>query len=261
MGGRAPLLHVNDLTIGKAPHERLSGINFSAGQGEIIGIIGPNGAGKSTLMRAISGLLAADDGEILLDGQDIGALSDRARAHMISYLPQYELVHWPVTVERQVALGRLPYLGAMGKMTEVDHLLVEAAIEQCQLQDLRHRPMDSLSGGERARALLARAMAVGSPILAVDEPLAALDPAYQHEMMALLSKEARSGRLVIVIIHDLNIAQLYCDRLLLLHKGQAIGCDVPRRILSPTNISMVYNMISNHVTLDDGSRHLLLRSR
>ncbi|WP_116091569.1 ABC transporter ATP-binding protein [Sphingomonas crusticola] len=209
--------------------------------GGVIGLIGPNGAGKSTLVRAIAGLIP-HEGAILIDGTAIDSLSPRERARQIAYLPQGQNVHWPLTVERLVALGRLPHLAPFARPAAADQAAVEAALERTDLLGLRTRPIDQLSGGERARTLLARALAVEAPLLLADEPLAALDPAHQIEVMALLRGEAARGATVIAVLHDLTIAARWCDRLLLIDEGRLVADGPPREVLTADRIGSVYGV-------------------
>ena len=209
--------------------------------GGVTGLIGPNGAGKSTLVRAIAGLVPSE-GTILIDGTSIGSMPLRDRAKRIAYLPQGQAVHWPLTVERLVALGRLPHLAPFAWPGAAESATIEAALERTELLDLRDRPIDQLSGGERARALLARALAVGAPLLLADEPLAALDPSHQIDVMRLLRAEADRGATVIAVLHDLTLAARWCDRLLLIDRGRLVADGSPRDVLSAERIGAVYGV-------------------
>jgi iron complex transport system ATP-binding protein len=209
--------------------------------GGVIGLIGPNGAGKSTLVRAIAGLIPAE-GAILIDGNAVTDLPLRDRARRIAYLPQGQSVHWPLTIERLVALGRLPHLAPFARPAAADAAVIQQALARTDLIDLRDRPFDQLSGGERARVLLARALAVEAPLLLADEPLAALDPAHQIEVMALLRAEAARGVTVIAVLHDLTIAARWCDRLLLIDQGALVADGAPRDVLTADRIASVYGV-------------------
>ena len=209
--------------------------------GGLIGLIGPNGAGKSTLVRAIAGLIPAE-GTIDIDGAPIAAMPLRERARRIAYLPQGQTVHWPLTVERLVALGRLPHLAPFARPGSIDAQAIERALERTELLSLRERPVDELSGGERARVLLARALAIEAPLLLADEPLAALDPEHQIEVMALLRGEAERGATVIAVLHDLTLAARWCDRLLLIDRGKLIADGKPADVLTANRIDAVYGV-------------------
>jgi len=209
--------------------------------GGVVGLIGPNGAGKSTLVRAIAGLIPAEGG-ILIDGAPVATMALRDRARRIAYLPQGQTVHWPLTVERLVALGRLPHLAPFARPAADDAQAIERALERTELQALRDRSVNELSGGERARVLLARALAVEAPLLLADEPLAALDPAHQIEVMALLRAEAARGATVIAVLHDLTLAARWCDRLLLIDQGRLVAEGKPAELLTADRIGSVYDV-------------------
>ncbi|MGV6872884.1 ABC transporter ATP-binding protein [Pseudochelatococcus sp. B33] len=220
----------------------LDGLSFSLDGGELVGLIGPNGAGKSTLLKALAGLVAADSGSLLIDGTPIGAIDRRTLARTLAYLPQNGPAHWGLSVEAVVRLGRLPHRGRSSGGEAPDAAAVDRAMQATGIADLRRRAIDTLSGGERMRALLARALAVEAPVLLADEPVAALDPRHQLLTMALLRGMARAGRLVVAVLHDLSLACRFCDRLLLLREG-AIVADGPwREALSDANIAAAYGV-------------------
>ncbi|KQX20074.1 MULTISPECIES: ABC transporter ATP-binding protein [unclassified Sphingomonas] len=220
----------------------LHGIGATVGAGSLLGVIGPNGAGKSTLARAIAGLLAPSAGRVAIDDTDVRSLSAAALGRRIAYLPQGQTVHWPLTVERLVALGRLPHLAPFSSMAAADRAAIERAMARADIVGLRDRIVTELSGGERARALIARALAVEAPVLVVDEPLAALDPGHQLELMTLMQSEAAAGTLVVLILHDLGLAARFCDRLLLLHEGRLVADGGPGAVLTPEYLSDCYNI-------------------
>ncbi|MET0248498.1 MAG: ABC transporter ATP-binding protein [Sphingobium sp.] len=217
--------------------------------GTLTGIIGPNGAGKSTLMRAMLGLIPVQAGQVTLDGQDIAVLTPETLARKIAYLPQGQTLHWPLSVERLVALGRLPHLGPMSRMTAQDREAIQEAMRRTDILPLAQRNATELSGGERARVMLARALAVGAPALAVDEPLASLDPGHQIDVMELLAREAKEGALVVAVLHDLMMAARYCDRLLLIDAGRLVADGSPREVLDEERLRAVYG-ISSRVDFD-----------
>lgn len=212
---------------------------FSAG--EMVGVIGPNGAGKSTLMRAMLGL-APFAGRVRLDDRDLASLSARERARRLAYLPQGQTLHWPLTAERLVALGRLPHLAPLSKLGPDDRAAVAEAMARADVGHLMGRVATELSGGERARVMLARALAVGAAGLVADEPLAALDPGHQIDVMELLAREARGGALVVVVLHDLTMAARYCDRLLLLDGGRLVAQGAPAEVLTAERLRTVYGI-------------------
>ncbi|ARS27859.1 ABC transporter ATP-binding protein [Sphingomonas sp. KC8] len=224
--GRRPVLH---------------GVDAVLEPGALIGVIGPNGAGKSTLVRALLGLVPAT-GCVRVDGVDVGRIPRADLAKRIAYLPQGQTLHWPLTVERLVALGRLPHLAPFSRIGDADRAAIDRAIRHADVDHLRDRVATELSGGERARVLLARALAVEASALVADEPLAALDPGHQLEVMALLRAQAASGALVVAVLHDLTMAARHCDRLLLLHEGQLVADGPPDVVLTAARLADVYGI-------------------
>ncbi|MDB5702597.1 MAG: hypothetical protein JWL66_2796 [Sphingomonadales bacterium] len=210
--------------------------------GRLIGIIGPNGAGKSSLLRAMLGLVPASGGVVLIDDEPVADMARVAVARKIAYLPQGQTLHWPLTVERLVALGRLPHLAPMSSLSPADQRAIDHAMERANVTDLRHRNATHLSGGERARVLLARALAVEALALVVDEPLVSLDPGHQIDVMELLRREAIAGSLVVAVLHDLTMAARYCDRLLLMDDGLLVADGAPMDVLTAGNLHAVYGI-------------------
>ncbi|WP_419827778.1 ABC transporter ATP-binding protein [Sphingomonas sp.] len=220
----------------------LDAIDAEITPGALIGVIGPNGAGKSTLARAMLALVPARAGRVAIDGEDAASLSRASLARCVAYLPQGQLLHWPLTVARLVGLGRLPHLGPLSRIGAADAAAIERAMARTDVAHLRDRLATELSGGERARALLARALAVEAPALIADEPLASLDPGHRIEVMELLAAEARGGALVIVVLHDLTMAARYCDRLLLLDGGRLVADGAPADVLDAERLANVYGI-------------------
>lgn len=236
------MLSVTGLGVTLGGRKVLDGVDAQFAAGNLIGIIGPNGAGKSTLARAMLGLIAPSSGRASIDGEGVRTIARAALARRIAYLPQGQTLHWPLSVERLVALGRLPHLGPFSRMAEADRTAIDAAIAQTGMTDLRDRTATELSGGERARALLARALAVGAPALIADEPLAALDPGHQLQVMQLLKARADGCALVIAVLHDLTMAARYCGRLLLLDRGRLVADGTPADVLKPELLRSTYGV-------------------
>ena len=236
------LLQGSALSLSLGGRQVLDHVDFCLQPGEILGLIGPNGAGKSCLLRLIAGLLQPSEGSLQLGGSPLLELSLQARAKRIAWLPQQGEVHWPVTVETLVELGRAPHLAPWQQLAQRDREMIERILRQTELTELKQRPVNTLSGGERARALLARALAAEPEILLADEPLAALDPAHQLDVMQLLQTYCRHDRGVILVMHDLRFAAGFCHRLLLLHEGQVAAEGFPEDVLTPTNLARAYQI-------------------
>ena len=218
--------------------------SFTLQGGTLVGVLGPNGAGKSSLVRALLGLIPST-GAIAIDGAPIASLPRAAIARRIAYLPQGQALHWPLSVERLVALGRIPHLGPLSRPGAADRAAVARAMERAGVAPLAGRIATELSGGERARVMLARALAVEARALIADEPLASLDPAHQIDGMALLRAEADAGALVIAVLHDLTMAARYCDRVLVMADGEMVADGPPRAVLTPALLARVYGVTAH----------------
>jgi iron complex transport system ATP-binding protein len=207
----------------------LRDVSVSFAAGEVTGLVGPNGAGKTTLFRVALRLLALESGNVSLLNRNIDDWSAQALARALAYLPQETEAHWPVEARRLVALGRLPHRAAFAPPEAEDEQAIDNAMARCDAAVFASRTMNRLSAGERARVLLARALAVGAPVLLADEPAAHLDPAHQLRLMELLRGEAERGTAVVVTLHDLSLASRFCGRIVVLDEGRvaadALGGD------------------------------------
>ena len=227
------------VTLGR--REVLHDISADFAPGTLTGIVGPNGAGKSTLARAILALVPVS-GHVRIDGVDAAAMPRADLARRIAYVPQGQILHWPLTVERLVGLGRLPHLAPMSRIADADTAAIERAMARADVLTLRDRIATELSGGERARVLFARALAVEAPALIADEPLASLDPGHQIDVMDMLRSEAAGGALVIAVLHDLTLAARYCDRLLLIDEGRTVADGTPADVLTAERLRAIYGI-------------------
>jgi iron complex transport system ATP-binding protein len=200
----------------------LDGCNLGLYGGDLVAVIGPNGAGKSSLLRAIAGQLS-HSGHVTIDGRDARAMPPAARARAIGYLPQRDETVGPVRVDTMVGLGRYAWGASPGRLSPEDQRAVDAAIAETGCGAIATRTIDTLSGGERARAALARVFAAQTPVLLLDEPVAALDPAYQIASMRLIRGRADAGAAVLAVLHDINLAVQFADRILWMDRGQIIA--------------------------------------
>lgn len=208
--------------------------------GEMVAVLGPNGAGKSTLLQLLLGALEPDGGRAELQGRPLGSWSARARARAVGVLPQHETPAFPVTVGELAAMGRYPHLGRWRGPGPEDRRAVRTALERCRVAHLVERPFATLSGGERQRARLARALAQEPAALALDEPTASLDIAYEMEIWELLREQAGLGRAVLLTTHHLNLAARYADRLVLLHRGRVVSAGDAHAVLDEEILEDVY---------------------
>lgn len=229
-------LSATKLTMG----QRLCGVDIHIEPGQITAICGPNGAGKSTLLSALAGLLSPDSGEVRLDGANIAAMHPRTRAQRIGYLPQEGEVAWDVAVRSLVALGRMPH----GDSATAP---VERAMAALDLEPLANRPISKLSGGEKARALLARVLAGEPEWLLEDEPLAALDIGHQLTLLRHLRRAAEQGTGVVLVVHDLALAMNHADHVAVLDKGRLIASGSPADALSEAVIANVWGVTAKWI--------------
>ncbi len=229
----------------------VDGVSVELAAGEVLGLIGPNGAGKSTLMRALLGLLPLDAGSCQLQGRPLAHWSMRERARRMAYLPQNTQSHWPLLVARVIALGRLPHLSYWQRPGPRDREAIARAVELTEVEDLLDRVVTTLSGGERMRVNLARMLASGAPLLLADEPIASLDPYHQFHVMEIFAEHARSGGSVLVVLHDLNYAARFCDRLLMLDHGNSVVEGTPVEVLQPEILRRVYGIDTRWVESDE----------
>jgi len=194
-------------------------LDLDVARGELVGILGANGAGKSTLARLLLGLVPPAVGQVAIDGRDLASLPPRQRARLVAAVLQDEPLEFPFTALEVVLMGRRARLGPFGFEADPDVAAAERAMRETGVVELAARPMSELSGGERKRVLLARALAQETPALILDEPAAALDVRHQLELFQLLAARKRAGAAVVVVVHDLNLAAQWCDRVALLTPG------------------------------------------
>lgn len=238
-------LLASDIVVRRDGRSIVQGVSLRAAAGEFIAVVGANGAGKSTLLATLAGLLRADSGRIELNGTPLLELSGTMLARTRAYLPQNARCEWPISVERLVALGLTPTLPVFGGFTTDDQTKITRALQSCDLLAQREQPATSLSGGELARAMLARAFVSDPALLIVDEPVAGLDPSHALAAMRRLQSFATEGRLVIASMHDLTLAARYATRIVALRQGR-VECDGPMQGLTPELIRAVFD-IEAHV--------------
>ncbi|MDJ1158800.1 ABC transporter ATP-binding protein [Chelatococcus sp. SYSU_G07232] len=245
-------LTAQDLAVSLAGRAILSEVDCALHPGELLALLGPNGAGKTTLVRALAGLLPPAAGQVRLGGRDLAALGRHERARAIAYLPQGGTVAWPLPVKAVVALGRLPHGAEPDALAPGDHAAVARAMRATDIEALAERSVLALSGGERARVLLARALAVEAGVLLCDEPVATLDPQHQLAVMDVLKAEARQGRAVAVVMHDLALAARFADRIAILKGGRLVAQGAPREVLTRAGVAHAFAVEALVEERDDG---------
>ena len=230
----------------------LRGLTVKVPPASIVCLVGPNGAGKSTLLGALTGDVPAASGEVLLEGRPLGQWpsSDLARAR--SVLLQANQVSFPFTVREVVEMGRSPWLGRASAQEDDD--AIAEAIERTDISHLLDRPFTALSGGEKARASLARVLAQRTPVVLLDEPTAALDLRHQEDVMLVARDLAAAGRAVVVVLHDLSLAAARADRMAIIDAGRIVGIGAPADVLTPETVERVYG-IAVHVLTDTPDGH------
>jgi iron complex transport system ATP-binding protein len=220
----------------------LDGVDAIFEAGKVTAVLGPNGAGKSTLLGCLAGLRRPEAGGVILDGAAVAGMAPRVRARKIGYLPQSSETAWPIEARILVGLGRTPFIGARG-LSAADAAAIDAALAAAGASELGERIVTTLSGGERARVLIARALAGEPEWLLADEPLTGLDPGHQLDAAELFRKLAHErGVGVVVTLHDLSLAARMADRVMVLAEGQILSQGAPGEALSPEVLARAYGV-------------------
>ena len=218
----------------------LSDIRLDLPAGQVCALLGPNGAGKTTLLRLLAGLAAPSRGAVRLAGQCVCRMDALQRARHIAWVPQHLPADIPLTVAEFVALGRMPHLGAFARPGADDRAAVAAALATVELASSAGKRLEQLSGGEKQRAAIARALAQQAPVILLDEPTNHLDLRHQHQLQQLLRQLAGQGRTVVQVLHDLTLAADYADRVALLEGGRLVAVGTPAQALTPERLLAVY---------------------
>jgi iron complex transport system ATP-binding protein len=245
------VLHVNGLSFHRGSRVILNNLEIAFAPGTVTAVLGPNGAGKSTLLGCMAGLLTPAAGHVRVGNEDLQGMAGASRARTLALLPQASEIAWPIDVETFVALGRIPHQ----RVSSMDHnrAAIERALFKTDIANWRKRVVTELSGGERARVLLARVLATESEWILADEPFTGLDPSHQFEAAELLRTFATDGG-VILTIHDLSFAARIADRIVLLHEGSVVADAPPTEALSATNLRDVYGVEAEWLIASSHSR-------
>ncbi len=238
----APALTARGLSWELRGGVRLGPVDLDVERGECFVLVGPNGAGKTTLLRTLVGIIKPSTGSVAWEGRPLAALSRRELARLLAYVPQIRPARVPLTAEEVVTLGRYPYLAPLQWAPgPADRAAVDHALELVEIEALRSRRVDELSGGERQAVWIAAALAQEAPVLVLDEPTTHLDPRHQRDVATLLRRLRNEGsRTVIAATHDLNLASQLADRLLALAGGRALACGPPDAILRPELLAQLF---------------------
>jgi iron complex transport system ATP-binding protein len=236
------ILRTENLTVSYGPLRVLDGLSLALPAGEITALIGPNGCGKSTLLNCFSRLLTPKSGSVLLENTPLGSFSSRQLARKLALLPQHHLTPEGITVRELVSYGRSPWLSLWGRLSGEDHARVNAAMSQTQTHHLADRRLTDLSGGQRQRAFLAMVLTQDTPLVLLDEPTTWLDINHQVELMRLMGELRNQGKTVVAVLHDLNQASRYCDRLVVMASGKVVAQGTPEEVMTPELLRSVFSV-------------------
>lgn len=234
-------LEVDQLCFSYGSTTVLNRISFDCQRAEVFGILGANGAGKSTLLKCMLRILTATSGDVKLDGQDLALMSHRDRARAMSYIPQSLIAAPGLSVFQAVLLGRVPRFRWRPQTEDLSR--VEETLRELGIESLSERIVTSLSGGERQKVLIARSLCMDTPVLLFDEMTNSLDLRHQIEILDHLHRRTKEqGLISVLILHDLNLASLYCDRVLLLKAGRCRAVGTPQEVLSEQQLDATYGI-------------------
>lgn len=249
-------LKVRGVSFAYKKKEVLNDISFDVKSGELLGLVGPNGAGKTTLLKCINKILTPKCGDIYVNEQRADCLNERELAHYLSYVPQSTHSNFPISVLDTVMMGRFPYLSF--KVTQKDKTMVFELLDQMGLTDMAFQQINRLSGGERQRVFIARAIAQEPQVILLDEPTSNLDMNHQLEMLKLLRKIIQKNKIAgVITIHDLNLASMFCDKILMLKDKQIYVYGAPQEVIDEATIKAVYD-VNTEVYQREGKKHVIL---
>ncbi len=245
------ILSVQNIKAGYRQRFFLEGITFSLKKGTFLGVLGPNGSGKTTLLRAITGTLPIYSGTVELCGKPVNRYSGKSKATIMGVLPQDTVIQFPFTCGDVIWMGRYPHRKKFTSISDRDVEVVEWAMEITEVKALKNRLITEVSGGERQRVLLARVLAQATPLMLLDEPTSAMDIQWTLKSLSLLSGLCHTkGVTVMAIMHDINMALMFCDEIMLLKNGHMIAYGSADEVISPDILEMVYNTKARVIKLD-----------
>lgn len=236
-------LQVENLQFGYRKQLVLKGLSFKIEKGNFISIIGPNGSGKSTLLKTLNQLYSPSAGSILIGGTNINRLKKKELARKVALVPQDTIIDYDFTVEDIVLMGRHPYKGRFQKENEKDYKIVNEVLKMTNTFHLKDRIITEISGGERQRVIIAKALAQKPSIILLDEPTSHLDINHQIEILNLLKRlNEEMGTTIVIVIHDVNLASRYSDEIIMLNEGEILEIGRPERVITKKNIEYVYDI-------------------
>ncbi|MCH7307949.1 ATP-binding cassette domain-containing protein [Acinetobacter sp. NIPH 1852] len=228
-------------------------VSLTIAKGQFTAFIGPNGAGKSTLLSIMSRLIDADQGQVMLDGQDLQDMKSADIAKKMAILKQSNHTELRLSIEDLVAFGRFPY--SQGRLTKQDHEIIDRSIAYMDLQSMRHRQLSELSGGQRQRAYIAMILAQDTEYILLDEPLNNLDMKHSAQIMRVLKDLAENhGKSIIVVIHDINFASVYADHIIAMKNGELVYQGHPQQIMNEITLEAIFDF---HIPIQQIQQHKL----
>ncbi|SDJ07541.1 ABC transporter ATP-binding protein [Salipiger marinus] len=252
-------LILSDLRLDLSGRAILDGIALDIAPGRVTALIGPNGSGKSTTLRAMAGLVSPDSGGVSLNGTPLPQMSRREIARALAFLPQSPILPEGITVRGLVERGRTPHLGSFRPMTATDRAVVDRALDRTGLTALAARRAATLSGGQRQRAFIAMTLAQDTPVLLLDEPTTFLDLPYQIEVLRLVrALNQDSGQTVVMVLHDINLACRFADRVVGIRAGQVLFDGTPEEVVTGTSLEALYGCPLTVIPLPDGRGPMVL---
>jgi iron complex transport system ATP-binding protein len=234
------VISIEDLSVAFDDVQALDDVHLGVERGELLGLVGPNGAGKSTLLGTINGILDPTAGRVTVAGDDVTDLSARALARRVATVPQETSLSFAFPVREVVAMGRTPYRSRFERVSDADHEHTERAMARTDVARFADRAIDEVSGGERQRVVVARALCQNSDALLLDEPTASLDIDHQVRILSLVREFVAEGRAALCAIHDLSLAARFCDRLALVADGELLATGAPEDVLTESNVERAF---------------------
>lgn len=235
-----PVIEIIDLSLGYGKNVVLAGLNTKINAGDLIGIVGPNGAGKSTLLKTLRGLLPLHCGNVKYYGRNFNTLKDKDFAKLVAYLQQNVEIGFGYTGLDIVLAGRYPYIKWWKGESEADKILAMECMEYTGTAELANRPVNEVSGGQKQRILLAKVLVQQTPILFLDEPTTGLDMVYQEEIFRFANELVRMGKTILMVVHELNLAAKYCNRIFLIGENKLIADGIPSEVFTESLLSQAY---------------------
>lgn len=251
------MLKINNISFSYRQDKKiLDDISLDVNQGDVLGILGINGAGKTTFIKCINNIFSPNSGTVKVNGKDISSMTPKEIAQLIAYVPQYNGTFFNINVLDTVMMGRLPYAGR--SYSKKDREIVYNILEKMNLEKFAFRSIREMSGGERQRVFIARALAQQPKIIILDEPTSSLDLHNQLFILKIIEDLAKRDNLtIIMIIHDLNLASMFCSKLVMLKEGKIFAQGNSADVLIEENISKVYK-VSSKISIEDGYKHIRL---